>query len=61
MAEGDSNNWRSLCNAALKARDPDELLAIVHALKKILKCEEKVRRDFRESTRPDKSREEIRC
>ncbi len=61
MADGDSNNWRALCNAALKASDPDELLAIVQELKKVLKCEEKVRRDFRESARPNKSREEIRC
>jgi len=61
MTGGDSNNWRALCNAALKARDPDELLAIVQELKKVLKCEEKVRCDFKESTRPNKSREEIRC
>ncbi len=61
MPEGDSKNWRALCSAALKARDPDELLAIVQELKKVLKCEEKVRRDFREATRANKSREEIQC
>jgi len=61
MAEGDSNNWRALCNVALKARDPDELLAIVQELKKVLKCEEKVRRDFTEAAKANKSREEIRC
>jgi hypothetical protein len=59
MAGGDSNNWTALCSAALKARYPDEPLAIVQELKKVLKCEEKVRRDFREGTRGNKSREEI--
>jgi hypothetical protein len=61
MAQGDSKNWRQLCNAALEARDPDELLAIVQELKKVLKCEEKVRREFREASRANKSPEEIRC
>ena len=61
MAEGDSKNWRALCNAALEARDPDELLAIVQELKKVLKCEEKVRRDFREAARANKSPGEMRC
>lgn len=61
MVEGDSKNWRALCSAALKARDPDELLAIVQELKKVLKCEERVRRDFRESSGANKSREEIQC
>jgi hypothetical protein len=26
MAEGNRKNWRDLCNAALQAKDPDELL-----------------------------------
>jgi hypothetical protein len=47
MAENKSENWRDLCNAALEAKHPDELLRIVHRLKKALKQEEQVRRDFR--------------
>jgi len=40
-----------LCRAALEARDPDELLKILQGLKKALKREEQVRRDFREAVR----------
>jgi len=54
MAEGDRKNWRQLCNAALEARDPDELLKIVQELNKVLKREEQVRRDFREASRAHK-------
>ena len=61
MAEAHHKNWRELCSAALEARDPDELLAIVQELKKVLKCEEKVRRDFRDAGRANKSSGEIRC
>jgi hypothetical protein len=61
MSEGDHKNWRELCNAALEAKDPDELLTIVQELKKVFKCEEQVRRDFREARRPNKSPAEIRC
>jgi hypothetical protein len=60
MAEGNHKNWRELCSAALEARDPDELLTIVQDLKKVLKCEEQVRRDFREATRANKFPGEIR-
>jgi hypothetical protein len=49
MAQGERNNWRELCKAALDARDPDELLEIVQELSKVLKHEEQVRRDFREA------------
>lgn len=61
MAEVDSKNWRTLCNAALEAKDPDELLQIVQELNKVLKREEQVRRDFREATRSNKSPGELRC
>lgn len=61
MAERERKNWRELCNAALQARDPDELLKIVQELNKVLKREEQVRRDFREADRADKFREEVRC
>jgi len=61
MSEGDHKNWRELCSAALEARDPDELLTIVQELKKVLTCEEKVRRDFREAGRANKTPREIRC
>jgi hypothetical protein len=44
-----------LCNAALAASDPDELLKILQELNKALKREEQVRRDFREATRARKS------
>lgn len=47
MAENKSENWRDLCNAALEAKHPDELLRIVHQLKKAPKQEEQVRRDSR--------------
>ena len=49
MAEGDRNNWRTLCSAALEAKDPDELLKIVQKLNNVLKRQEQVRRDFREA------------
>ena len=50
MAEGERKNWRELCNAALEAKNPDELLEILQELNKALKREEHVRRDFREAT-----------
>ena len=61
MAERERKNWRELCNAALQATDPDDLLTIVQELKKVLKCEEQVRRDFREAGRANKASGEIRC
>jgi hypothetical protein len=51
MVEGERKNWRELCRAALEAKDPDELLKILQELKKALKREEQVRRDFREAAR----------
>ena len=56
MPEEQPMNWRELCNAALEAKDPDELLKILQGLNKALKHEEQVRRDFREATRSDQSR-----
>jgi hypothetical protein len=50
MAERARKNRRELCNAALEAKDPDELLKILQELNKVLKREEQVRRDFREAT-----------
>jgi hypothetical protein len=44
-----------LCNAALEAKDPDELLEIVQELNKVLKREEQVRRDFREAREANES------
>jgi hypothetical protein len=49
-----------LASAALEAKDPDELLAIVQELSKVLKHEEPVRRDFREAARANQSSREIR-
>jgi hypothetical protein len=60
MAEAEHKNWRELCNAALGARDPDELLHIVQELNKVLKREEQVRRDFREAMRAVKSSGDLR-
>ena len=54
MAEGQRKNWRELCNAALEAKDPDELLKILQELNRVLKHEEQVRRDFREAGRTSK-------
>ena len=61
MAEGDRKNWRELCSAALEARDPDELLKIVQQLNRVLKCEEQIRRDFREASKGNNPSKEIRC
>ncbi len=61
MSEAQRKNWRELCNAALEAKDPDELLKIVQELNQALKREEQVRRDFREARRANRAAEEIRC
>ena len=61
MAEANRKNWRQLCNAALEAKDLDELLKIVQDLNRALKREEQVRRDFREARRANKPSEEIQC
>ena len=61
MAEGNRKNWRELCNAALEARDPDELLKIVQQLNRALKCEEQIRRDFREASKTNKTPHEVLC
>jgi len=55
VPEGTSKNWRELCNAALEAKDPDELLEIVQELNKALNREEQVRRDFREAREANES------
>jgi hypothetical protein len=55
VAERERKNWRELCNAALEAKDPDELLNIVQELNRVLKREEQVRRDFREAMRANKA------
>jgi len=49
VAGGTRKNWRELCNAALEAKNPDELLEIVQEINNALKPEEQVRRDFREA------------
>jgi hypothetical protein len=55
MTEANQRGWRELCNAALEAKDPDQLLKIVQELNKVLKREEQVRRDFR-AANPSKGR-----
>ena len=61
MAEGDRKSWRELCSAALEAKDPDELLKIVQQLNRALKCEEQIRRDFREASKTNKTPHEVLC
>jgi len=60
MAEVEHKNWRELCNAALEAKDPDELLKILQQLNKALKREEQVRREFREAVRAIESSRDAR-
>ena len=60
MAEVEHKNWRELCNAALEAKDPDELLKILQQLNKALKREEQVRREFREAVKAIESSGEAR-
>jgi hypothetical protein len=61
MAEAVRKNWQELCNAALEAKDPDQLLVILQQLDKVLKHEEDVRRDFRMARRSSKTGEETQC
>jgi hypothetical protein len=44
MAENNSENWKDLCNAAVEAKDPDELLRIIARLCQALDREEQVRK-----------------
>ncbi len=43
MAENNSENWKDLCNAAVEAKDPDELLRIINQLCRALDREEQAR------------------
>jgi len=60
MAKKEHKNWTELYNAALDAKDPDELLNILQQFNKSLKPEEQVRRAFREAVRANKSSNEAR-
>ena len=51
MAQEERRNWRELCKAALRAKDPDDVLKILQELNQALKSEEQVRRDFRAAMR----------
>ncbi len=51
MAQEERKNWRELCKAALRTKDPDDVLKILQELNQALKSEEQVRRDFREALR----------
>jgi len=59
MAGENRKNWRQLCNAALEAKDPDELLLILWELNRALKREEQIRRDFRETHWESKPQPEL--
>jgi hypothetical protein len=51
MSVEEHKKWRELCNAALEAKDPNELMKIFQELKKALNHEEQVLHDFREAMR----------
>ena len=51
MAQEERKNWRELCKAALRTKDPDDVLKILQELNQALKSEEQVRRDFRAAMR----------
>ena len=59
VAAREHKSWRELCQAALEAKDPNELQEIVQELNKALKHEEQVRRDLREAIRTTSSSGEI--
>jgi len=59
VAAREHKSWRDLCQAALEAKDPNELQEIVQELNKALKHEEQVRRDLREAIRTTSSSGEI--
>jgi hypothetical protein len=61
MAEKARRSWKELCQAALAAQDPDELLTIVQDLNRALKHEEEVRRDFRLASGSGKTGRETPC
>ena len=46
-----AKKWRESCNAALDAKDPNELMRTLQELKKALKHEEQVLHDFWEAVR----------
>ena len=54
LAVEEHKKWRELCNAALEAKDPYELMQILQELKNALKHEEQVLREFRETMIADK-------
>jgi hypothetical protein len=55
MAERERKNWRELCYAALGAKDPDDLLKIVHERNPTLKREGQIRRDLPEAMSANKA------
>ena len=61
MAETVRKNWQELCDAALEAKDQDQLQVILQQLDKLLKHEEDVRRDFRMARSSSKTEEETQC
>lgn len=56
MAVEEHKSWRELCNASLNANDPDELMRILQELKKALKHEEQVLRDFWDAMKANRPR-----
>jgi hypothetical protein len=59
MAIEEHKKWTELCNAALDAKDPDELMKILQELKKALKHEEQILHVFWEAMRTNEPRAKI--
>jgi hypothetical protein len=54
MAENSEEDWRDLCNAAVEAKDPNELLRIIDQLCQALDRKEQARRVLPLATRVSK-------
>jgi hypothetical protein len=54
MAENNSENWKDLCNAAVEAKDPNELLRIINQLCQALDREKLARPVLSPATKSSK-------
>jgi hypothetical protein len=54
MTENNSENWIDLCNAAVEAKDPDELLRIINQLCQALDREEQAKQVLPPATKSSK-------
>jgi hypothetical protein len=51
MFQNKEKNWRELCNAAIAARDPHELMRIVEQLDAVLEQEQNARQRWHRASR----------